>query len=142
MCKNGIVDTTGEKLNKEMKRVEMKEIIRERRILLDLTLEDIAKAVGVSHTTVQRWETGEIEDIKGSKIKALARILQVTPGYLMGWTDNPDGKDSQSDSEVEALLERLHKDDNYRALLSSSVDLKKEDVLIVKDLIDRINGKK
>lgn len=142
MCKNGVADTTGEKLNKEMKRVEMKEIIRERRILLDLTLEDIAKAVGVSHTTVQRWETGEIEDIKGSKIKALARVLQVTPGYLMGWTDNPDGKDSQSDSEVEALLERLHKDDNYRALLSSSFDLKKEDVLIVKDLIDRINGKK
>ena len=33
-------------------------IIKKNRLELNLTLEDVAKAVGVSKSTVQRWESG------------------------------------------------------------------------------------
>ena len=42
------------------------EIIYTKRKALDLTLEDIGKAVGVSKATVSRWESGDIRPRSGS----------------------------------------------------------------------------
>lgn len=58
--------------------------IKNRRQELNLTLEDVAKHVGVSKTTVSRWETGEISNIRRDKIGKLAEILKVKPNFIMG----------------------------------------------------------
>ena len=57
--------------------MENKNIIKERRIALNLTQLDIAKAVGVSEATVSRWESGAIENMRRDRIEALASILQI-----------------------------------------------------------------
>lgn len=59
--------------------------LREKR---GLTLEQVGDYVGVSKTTVQRWETGGIQNMKRDKIAALARVLNTSPDYLMGWSDS------------------------------------------------------
>lgn len=71
--------------------VEFKDIIKVRRSALGLTLDDIARHVGVSGATVSRWESGDIENIRRDKIAKLAEVLQVTPAYLMGW-ENASGE--------------------------------------------------
>lgn len=53
-----------------------------------LTLEQVGSFVGVNKATVQRYETGEI-DIKRSVAIRLGEIFNVSPAYLMGWTDVP-----------------------------------------------------
>lgn len=72
--------------------MEMKEIIKNRRSELGLTLEEVARRVGVSRSTVLRWETGAIKDLGRDKIAALAAALHVSPEYLLGWTDDPSIK--------------------------------------------------
>lgn len=57
-----------------------------------MTLDDVAKIVGVSNATVSRWETGEIRNIRNDKIACLARALKTSEAYLFGFTDNPDWK--------------------------------------------------
>ena len=52
---------------------------------LDLTLEDVAKIVGVTRATIQKYENGIISNIPSDKIELLAKALQTTPAYLMGW---------------------------------------------------------
>ena len=69
--------------------MELKEIIRKRRKELGLTLLDIAKACNVSEATVSRWESGDIGDMKRSRIAALAKILQISPSVIVG-TDEDD----------------------------------------------------
>ena len=69
--------------------MEMKEIIVIRRKELGLTLEEVANRVGVSRATVQRWEKGVLQNPGRDKIAALAAALQVSPEYLLGWTDDP-----------------------------------------------------
>lgn len=64
-------------------------VIKTRRKELELTLEDVAVRVGVNRSTVQRWETGGIANLGQDKIASLAAALQVTPEYLLGWTDDP-----------------------------------------------------
>lgn len=68
---------------------EIHEIIRNRRIELDLTLKDVAKALGVSEGTVSRYETANIQNMGIDKIANLAKVLRCSPGYLMGWEDDP-----------------------------------------------------
>lgn len=53
-----------------------------------LTLEDVANAVGVGKSTVRKWETGIIANMRRDKIAALADALNTTPAYLMGWEDS------------------------------------------------------
>lgn len=65
------------------------DIMRIRRRELGLTLEEVAQRVGVNRATVQRWETGAIKNLGRDKIAALAAALQVSPEYLLGWTDDP-----------------------------------------------------
>lgn len=81
----------------EYKNMELKDIIKFRRKELNLNLLDIAKACDVSEATVSRWESGNIGDMKRSRIAALSKILKISPAIIVGTTDN-DNKDAQSRS--------------------------------------------
>ena len=52
-----------------------------------LTLEQVADVVGVGKSTVRKWETGMIANMRRDKIASLAKALSTTPEYLMGWED-------------------------------------------------------
>lgn len=78
--------------------------IRDRRTALGLTLLEVAERLGVKEATVQRYESGEIKNIKHETIAALANILKCSPAYIMGWEEL---KETHEISEVEkALLDR------------------------------------
>ena len=59
--------------------------IRDLRAMHELTLEQVAQQVGVGRSTVRKWETGMIANMRRDKIEKLAKALHTTPGYLMGW---------------------------------------------------------
>ena len=65
----------------------MAQRIRKLRLEQGLTLEQVASKVGVGKSTVRKWETGIIANMRRDKIAALANALQTTPAYLMGWEE-------------------------------------------------------
>ena len=65
-----------------------------------LTLEQVADVVGVGKSTVRKWETGMIANMRRDKIADLAKALGTTPAYLMGWKEE-DTKKEISPSEPE-----------------------------------------
>ncbi len=65
----------------------MKPDIKSRRKELNLTLEQVGDLVGVGKSTVRKWETGDIENMKRDKIVKLAKALKVSPSYIMGIED-------------------------------------------------------
>ena len=68
--------------------MEMSEKIALLRKQYSLTLEEVGKAVGVGKSTVRKWETGDIKNMRRDKIAKLAEALHTTPAYLMGWEDD------------------------------------------------------
>lgn len=86
--------------------MSVQDIIKRRRLELDLTLKQVAKALGVSEGTVSRYESGEIQNMGIDKIEALSRVLRCSPGYLMGWEDTAN---PSSDKEEERLLSAWHR---------------------------------
>lgn len=59
--------------------------IRTTRRACKMTLEQLGEAIGVSKQTVQRYESGIIQNIPSDKIEAMAKALGVRPEALMGW---------------------------------------------------------
>jgi len=67
----------------------MDDKLRQRRIELDLTLEQVGDICGVGKSTVRKWENGMINDIGRSKIVLLAKALKVSPLFILD-LDNYD----------------------------------------------------
>lgn len=66
----------------------VKDIIKNRRIELGLTMKEVADAVGVSEGTISRWESGHIANMRRDKIVALAKVLGLSPSVIMEWDGN------------------------------------------------------
>ena len=75
----------------------MAQRIKELRREKGLTLEQVADIVGVGKSTVRKWETGMIANMKRDKISSLAKALGTTPAYLMGWQEDEEDKKSSLD---------------------------------------------
>lgn len=69
--------------------MDMGEKIYTLRKEMGLTLEQLGDRVGVGKSTVRKWENGMIANMKRNKIIAVAKALNTTPAYLMGWEDSP-----------------------------------------------------
>lgn len=66
-----------------------------------LTLEQVADVVGVGKSTVRKWETGMIANMRRDKIADLAKALGTTPAYLMGWEEeNVEKESSPSEQQL------------------------------------------
>ena len=91
----------------------MAQRIKELRQERGMTLEQVADIVGVGKSTVRKWETGMIANMRRDKIAALAKALGTTPAYLMGWNEDDDSKKSTDKQELtegeKALLELFRK---------------------------------
>lgn len=66
--------------------------IRDRRKALGLSADDLAKALGVSRSTVFRYENGHIEKVPSEVLGILSKVLQTTPAYLIGLTEEPESE--------------------------------------------------
>lgn len=62
--------------------------LKQRRMELGLTVDDLATIVGKSRATIYRYENGDIENMPTTVLEPLAQALQTTPAYLMGWEES------------------------------------------------------
>lgn len=67
--------------------MEMNRRIRERRLALNLTQEELAHRLGMQKSAIAKYESGRVENIKRSTLAKMSEILECSPAYLMGWDD-------------------------------------------------------
>lgn len=63
------------------------ERMKARRKEIKISADEVAKALGVSRSTIFRYEKGDIEKLPTNILDDIAVILKTTPAYLMGWSD-------------------------------------------------------
>ncbi|HER4796918.1 helix-turn-helix domain-containing protein [Streptococcus pyogenes] len=72
------------------------ERIKQRRKELKISADFLAEKVGVSRSTIFRYEKGEIEKVGPEVLKDIAKALNTTPSYLMGWENDQPQTDSET----------------------------------------------
>lgn len=61
--------------------------LKQRRLELGYTVDELAAKVGMSRATLYRYENGTIDKVSVHKLKPIAEALMTTPAWLMGWDD-------------------------------------------------------
>lgn len=124
----------------------IKDILKNRRIELHLTMKEVADKVGVSEGTISRWESGDIENMRRDKIMALAKALQISPAVIMEWEDPttvPTDGQSESyyvDAETRRLAQELHDDPELSVMLDAYRNLSPRDAKLVMDMVRRMQN--
>lgn len=89
-------------ITKERKVITMTpgERIRDLRKQMHLTQEDIGKALGIQKAAVQKYEKGTVKNIKRENLIKLAKLLNTTPEYILGWESMPSNAQKISENTV------------------------------------------
>ena len=95
--------------------------IRECRVKMGITQEELAEALYTKKCTISAYETGKI-DIKVSVLRDIAKVLNTTAGYLM------DGDTMGFDTDVMQLVIMLQEIKN--------MDVRKVAIEQIKVLVD------
>lgn len=80
------------------------ERVKFRRQQLGLTQEELAKRLGNSSRASICTVEKDREDLTTTRIAKLAKALETSPSWLMGWTDNIDPNFPYSDEAVNTAV--------------------------------------
>lgn len=91
--------------------------IRLHRKALGLTQTELGEKLGVKTNAVSKWECGRVDDIPTSKIKAMAKLFDVQPSYLIDEKQpaptNGDGL-NEEDKRLLMMIHNLSPEDRER----------------------------
>ena len=116
-----------------MENENMAQKIKQLRKAKGMTLEDVANVVGVGKSTVRKWETGMIANMKRDKIASLAKALNTTPAYLMGWEEEQKKNDIQAD-----IILRMRTDPLFMSVTESLYKLDTEKLESINQMLNTL----
>ena len=79
-------------------------ILKEKRLEKNMTLEEVGNLIGVGKSTVRKWENGMIENMGRDKIVAISKALGISPLDILGMSEN-----DLPQSTIEAIYNQLEK---------------------------------
>lgn len=106
--------------------------IKQLRECKGLTQEDIAKKVGVAIQTIYKYENEIVTNIPLDKLEKIAKALQTTPAYLMGW------EDSQAEPQKTIISDTGRRIKEKRLLAGISIEELAEQSNVSADIITRL----
>ena len=62
--------------------------IKNRRIELNLSVDEVAEKLNKNRATIYRYEKDDIKELPITVLEPLAKVLETTPADLMGWDNN------------------------------------------------------
>lgn len=95
----------------------------------------IAEEMGVSRGTFSDWVNGRVYP-RMNKVEKLAEYFGINKSDLV--EEKSEDNDYYLNKEVAAIAQELYDNPDARALFSASRKLSKEDITVVKNLIERL----
>ena len=123
------------------------ERIKQRRLELCYTADALAKLLNKNRATIYRYENGDIENMPIDVLEPLAKALNTTPAYLMGWQESHKAsttsqtEDYYLDAETAEYAEMLRTRPEMRMLFSASRGISKEEMQEAVNYIEFIKSR-
>lgn len=120
----------------EKELTELIEKIKLRRLELGLSYQELSDLTGINKSTLQRYETGFIKKVPINQVQIIAKALNVTPGYLMGWENNKENQTYYLNPEAAKMAQEIYDNPQYKVLFDATKKLKTESIKEVMKFID------
>lgn len=115
-------------------KLEIGERIKKRREELKMSQQELAEKIGyTSRSTINKIEDGT-NNLRQTKIAQIAKALNTTPGYLMGWEDQLEQVDT--DQLVDFMLS-----EEDREMYSQYCTLSPSDKQLIRNMISSLASK-
>lgn len=104
--------------------------IKQRRKEMKMSADKLAEILGKDRSTIYRYEKGDIENMPLDVLEPIAKALNTTPQYLMGWEKVQKNNDIITDAIV-----RMRSDDEFLSVVSGLLTLDADKMSAVKQLL-------
>ena len=91
-------------IKEDSENLQIAKRVTDRRTELNITREELAEKIGVSKSTMQRYESGAVQQIPFDKLEKIAEVLNTTVATLSGYEE--DEKKAESFADVFTVLLR------------------------------------
>lgn len=92
------------------------ERIKARRKQLGLTVDELSERLGKNRATIYRYESNNIEKLPTTVLEPLAKALNTTPAYLMGWEEDNTPVEPKKEEEPELTENEREMIDIFKGL--------------------------
>jgi transcriptional regulator with XRE-family HTH domain len=101
------------------------ERLKETRIARGLSQADLAQRLGMTRQQISQLE--KADNPTSDVLSRIAKALEVSTDYLLGFSDKPQGIASFTPDEMEAILLDAWHDPKFRPLLEALITITKAD---------------
>jgi len=88
----------------------------------DESLRSVAKATRIPKSALQRYATGETENIPIDRIQRIVRHFEVTPAYILGWEEGETKRVAVSPSEQKIIVKLRELDEHVQATALKAIE--------------------
>lgn len=107
---------------------KIRTVLLERRLQKKLSAKELADKVGVNKTTIYRYEKGQIEKMPLSVVNRIAKVLEINPEFIIGFSDNPNSEiENIFINETVTILNKLQLDRKKNVLTFTQNQLQEQE---------------
>ena len=106
------------------------ERIKARRKEIGLSADKLAERIGVSRSTIFRYENGDIEKMPMNTLVPIAAALNTSVEYLMGWKEEQKKNDIQAD-----IILKMRTDSTFMSVVESLYRLDEEKLETINNML-------
>ncbi len=111
--------------------------LKELRISRGLTQEEVGKVIGVQKAAIQKYEKGDVKNLKRTSVEKLSKFYNVPASYIMCLDEDETNKQT----ELDELLDSLRSKPQLAMLFNLTKDATAEDINKAVKIIETILGK-
>ena len=103
-----------------------------------MSADELGKKLGKDRSTIYRCEKGDIENLPLDILEPIAKALDTTPQYLMGWVEVTPAETKNNDIMADIIV-RMRTDADFLSVVELLNNLDSDQLASVKQMLKAFN---
>lgn len=105
------------------------------------TQEELAKRLNTSKQAIGKYEKEIVTNIPSDRLEAMARILDTTPEYILGWDEKYNVVETQKNNDIVTdIIIRMQRDPDFFDVTQILYSYDSNKIAFVKRFLDDLNS--
>ena len=98
---------------------------------------ELSKMTNIPKSALQRYATGETEKIPLDRLMAIAKALNVSPAYLMGWEEAKAQKMEEKNNTITDVVFKMRSNKVFASAVAALLEMSDEQLTALLTFIEK-----